>query len=205
MKSLLMYVVAALITTGTNASITPASFNKNPNRNKKPQVELNVTKDIDIITAGGVVTLRSGTSVVVEALQNYNSKNLSDGQVVNVRVKYNVVVNKQTVIAAGSIGNATVINVQKPGSFGKPGKVELQIQSVQSVDGQQILLSGMNMIAEGQNKRGLAWGLSIGLFIFTIIGGAAGFFIKGKPAEIKSGTTSNASVASDAQIEIEEK
>jgi hypothetical protein len=203
MKTLLIYTIAAFMTSSTNpAVITDPGTTAGK---KEPVQEFTVAKDITIQTEGGAITLRSGTPVVVEAVQTYNSKNLSEGQTVNVRAKYNVVVNKQTVIAAGALGNATITDIQRPGIFGKPGRLELQIQSVQSVDGQQILLSGMNMIAEGQNKRGLAWGLSIGLFLLTIIGGAVGFFIKGKPAELKSGTTANASVASDAQVEVDEK
>jgi hypothetical protein len=203
MKTLLIYTIAAFMTGSTNPAVT-TDPGKTAGK-KEPVQEFTVAKDITIQTAGGAITLRSGTPVVVEAIQTYNSKNLSEGQTVNVRVKYNVVINKQTAIAAGALGNATITDIQRPGIFGKPGRLELQIQSVQAVDGQQILLSGMNMIAEGQNKRGLAWGLSIGLFLLTIIGGAVGFFIKGKSAELKSGTTSNASVASDAQVEVEEK
>lgn len=203
MKTLLIYTIAAFMTSSTNPEVV-TDPGKTAGK-KEPVQEFTVVNDITIQTAGGAITLRSGTPVVVEAMQTYNAKNLSEGQTVNVRVKYNVVVNKQTVISAGALGNATITDVQRPGIFGKPGRLELQIQSVQSVDGQQILLSGMNMIAEGQNKRGLAWGLSIGLFLLTIIGGAVGFFIKGKSAELKSGTTANASVASDAQVEVEEK
>lgn len=191
MKTLLMYVMASLI-----------SF---PHPKKSGPVEVVIATETIIQTSQGLVTLRAGTAVVVECTQTLNSKNLSEGQTVNVRVKYNVVVSKQTVIAAGALGNATITDVQKPGSFGKAGRMEVQIQSVQSVDGQQILVSGMNMLAEGQNKKGLAWGLSIGLFLLTLVGGAVGLFIKGKPAELKSGTTANTSVASDAQVDVEEK
>jgi hypothetical protein len=211
MQTLLMYVLAASLTTSAATSINPNSTVINPGTSttverKKPKLEAKVTNDVVIVTDdGSTVTLRSGTPVVVEAMQTYSSKNLSEGQTVSVRVKFNVVVNKKTVVAAGALGNATITDVQKAGGFGKPGRLELQIQSVQSVDGQQILVSGMNMISEGQNKRGLAWGLSIGLFLLTIIGGAIGFFIKGKPAELKAGTTSNTSVASDAQIDVDEQ
>jgi hypothetical protein len=203
MKTLLIYVMAAFMSTTTNPTTEPV---KNSGTKEPVSQEFTITSDVTIKTEFGEITLRSGTPVVVESTQSYNSKNLNEGQTVNVRVKYNVVVNKKTVIAAGALGNATITDIQRPGIFGKPGRLEMQVQSVQSVDGQQILLSGMNMISEGQNKRGLAWGLGIGLGLFTLgIGLALGFFIKGKSAEVKAGTTSNASVASDAQVEIEEK
>jgi hypothetical protein len=189
-----------------------SGLNKNPSTTlpvlpiQKPvEISFSTLKDFDIKAADGTtVTLRAGTPIVVEAAQTYNAKNLSEGQTVNVRVKYNVVVSKQTLVAAGALGTANISDISKPGAFGKAGRIELQMQSVQAVDGQQILLSGVPMNAEGQNKKGLAWGLSIGLFLLTIIGGITGLFIKGKNAEIKAGTTTNTSVASDAQVDLPE-
>jgi hypothetical protein len=198
MKTLLIFSMLAAvnkpaIVTTTNSSTNPPSH----------EISFSTLKDYEIKTEdGSTVTLRAGTPIVVESSQTYNAKNLSEGQTVNVRVKYNVIFSKQTLVAAGALGTATISDLVKPGIFGKAGRIELQMQSVQAVDGQQILLSGIPMNAEGQNKKGLAWGLSIGLFLLTLIGGAAGFFIKGKSAEIKAGTTANASVASDAQVEV---
>jgi hypothetical protein len=202
MKTLLIStaLLAGIIKPNTNL-VTPTTT-PNP---IVSEMTFATTSDYQIKTAdGATITLRAGTPIVVESSQTYNAKNLSEGQTVNVRVKYNVISNKQTLVAAGALGTATISDLTKPGVFGKAGRIELQIQSVQAVDGQQILLSGIAMTAEGQNKKGLAWGLSIGLFLFTFIGGVIGLFIKGKPAEIKSGTTANASVASDAQIDVTE-
>jgi hypothetical protein len=196
MKTLLMIALVV----GMKNSSTPITLGTDP---KKNDATFTTKQDYDIkLEDGSSVTLRAGTPIVVEATQSYNAKNLSEGQTVNVRVKYNVVVNKQTLVGAGALGTATISDITKPGIFGKAGRMELQMQSVQAVDGQQILLTSIPMMAEGQNKKGLAWGLSIGLFFLTLIGGAIGFFIKGKPAEIKAGTTSNTSVASDAQVEV---
>jgi hypothetical protein len=196
MKTLLMIALVV----GMKNSSSPITLGTDP---KKNDATFTTKQDYDIkLEDGSSVTLRAGTPIVVEATQSYNAKNLSEGQTVNVRVKYNVVVNKQTLVGAGALGTATISDITKPGIFGKAGRMELQMQSVQAVDGQQILLTSIPMMAEGQNKKGLAWGLSIGLFFLTLIGGAIGFFIKGKPAEIKAGTTSNTSVASDAQVEV---
>lgn len=200
MKALLMYVFAAFFVSNSSSTTNPGKKTMND-----PGKEMVTTKEITITTPDGPVTLRAGTPIVIETIQTLNAKNLSEGQTVNVRVKYNVVVSKQTVVAAGALGNASISEISKPGMFGKPGKIELQIQSIQAVDGQQVLVSGMPMISEGQNKRALAWSLSIGLLILTLVGGAIGFFIKGKNAEMKAGTGSNASVASDAQVDIDEK
>ncbi|MEM9721066.1 MAG: hypothetical protein AAGA10_17515 [Bacteroidota bacterium] len=165
---------------------------------------LYVAEDITIQTKDGEYTLRAGTQIVVEATQTYDSEALSAGQSVNVRVKYNVIVKKHTLIAAGAMGNATISSISKPKIFGKGGEMEVQIQNVQAVDGQQIPVTGIPMRLKGDNKAGLAWGLSIPLFLLTFIGGAVGFLIKGKPAELRSGMTLNANVASDMEIEADQ-
>lgn len=147
-------------------------------------------------------TLRAGTPVVVEMSQNYGGTNLAEGQTINVRVKFGVVVEKQTVITAGALGSAVISRYEKARSFGRPGKIEVQVQSVQTIDGQNILLSGIPLTVEGENRKGLAWGLAIGVGLFTGgIGAVTGFFIKGKPAEIRGGTTVNTTVASDIDVE----
>jgi hypothetical protein len=197
MKALLMYFFISMVNPVNNTNPEKPSVHQ--------EISAVISTDMVVSTPQGEVTLRAGTPVVVETVQTLNAKNLSEGQTVSVRVKYNVVVSKHTVVAAGALGNATVSEVQRPGMFGKAGKVELQIQSIQAVDGQQVLVSGMAMIAEGQNRKVLAWSLAIGLFFLTIVGGAIGFFIKGKNAEMRAGTSSNVSVASDAQVDLDEK
>ena len=162
-----------------------------------------VAEDVLIQTASGEFTLRAGTQIVVESTQTYTSENLAPGQSINVRVKYNIVVKKQTLIAAGSMGNATISRINKPKIFGKGGEMIVQVQNIQSVDGQQIPVTGIPMILKGDNRAGLAWGLSIPLFLLTVIGGGVGFLIKGKPAELRSGMTLNANVASDMEVEVE--
>jgi hypothetical protein len=199
MKTLLIFFLASFL------KPTPDHSGSSLNLRSKNRPMLYVKEDVVIQTSSGPVTLRSGTAVVVESSQTYYSKNLTEGQTINVRVKYNVVTNKKTAIAAGALGTATVSEVKKPRGFGGGGRLEVQVQSVQAVDGQQILLSGIPNITEGGNRKGLAWGLSIGLFLFTLVGGAIGFFIKGKDAELKAGTTINSSVASDSKIDIEEE
>ena len=163
-----------------------------------------IKEDVTILVDGQEVTLRSGTPVVVEAGQTYTSRNLSAGQSINVRVKFNVVVKRQTVIAAGALGSATVTDVRKRGIFGRPGQMTVGLQSVQAVDGQQILLSGIPQQVEGDSRATLAIILSVALLLTTLIGGAIGFLIKGKEAELRSGTQLNGSTASDYDVDVEE-
>jgi hypothetical protein len=135
MKALLMYFFISMVNPVNNTNPEKPSVHQ--------EISAVISTDMVVSTPQGEVTLRAGTPVVVETVQTLNAKNLSEGQTVSVRVKYNVVVSKHTVVAAGALGNATVSEVQRPGMFGKAGKVELQIQSIQAVDGQQVLVSGL--------------------------------------------------------------
>lgn len=167
-----------------------------------PAATFYLPEDLSVMVNNQELTLRAGTPVVVEMSQNYGGTNLAVGQTVNVRVKFGVVIEKQTVIAAGALGTAVISRYEKPRSFGRPGVLEVQVQGVQTVDGQNVLLSGIPLNVEGENRKGLAWGLAIGVGLFTGgIGVVTGFFIKGKPAEIRGGTTVNATVASDIDVE----
>ena len=165
---------------------------------------LYVTNDLVVHVNGKEVTLPAGTPITAEAGQTYRSGALSAGQSITIRVKYNVVVKKQTLISAGSLGTATITNIRKRGIFGRPGRMDLQIESVQAVDGQRVVLSGIPVTVEGKSNATLAWILSGVLFFTTFIGGAIGFLIKGKEAEFVSGTQLNGSVAADTDVEAEE-
>lgn len=167
------------------------------------QPTLYVAQNVTVTIDDEPILLRAGTPIVAEANQTYTSKNLAVGQSISVRVKFNVVSMKQTLVSAGALGSATVSRIRKRGVFGQPGEMELQIQSVQAVDGQQVLLSGIPLTIEGKSNSTLAWVLSGVLFLTTFIGGAIGLLIKGRDAEFIAGTQLNASVASDLEIEAE--
>jgi hypothetical protein len=163
---------------------------------------LYVANDVPIQVNGYTMTLRAGTAVVVEAAQNFDSKNLSAGQTLNLRVKYNVVSERKNLISAGALAIASVSSVTKAGFFGKAGRIELIVQSIQAVDAQQVPVSGIPLVIEGDDKKMLAWGVAIGVGLFTYgIGLLLGFAFKGKSAELKAGTTINAAVASDVEVD----
>ncbi|WP_420457833.1 hypothetical protein [Neolewinella sp.] len=188
MKQILLLLLVASTLQLSAAVVSPALY---------------VADDVAILVDGEEVLLRAGTPVVCEAGQSYTSRELTAGQSISVRVKFNVVSKKQTLISAGALGSATVSDIRKRGIFGRAGSMELSIQSVQAVDGQQVLLSGIPLRIEGKSNSTIAWIASIVLFLTTFIGGAVGFLIKGKEAEFRAGTQLNASVASDLEIEVD--
>lgn len=165
---------------------------------------LYIAHDLVVQTADGPITLKAGTAIVVETTQNLNSRNLSPGQNVNVRVKFPIKVEKKVLIAAGAPGTATVTAVKKAKGFGKAGFIELQVTTVQAVDAQQVPISGLPINVEGESRVGLAIGLAVaGAVLLFLVGGVAGLLIKGTEAEMKAGSVANGSVANEIDIEPE--
>ena len=151
---------------------------------------------LSFTTTDGKVTLRAGTPVLLETTQMIMSDNLSVGQSIDFRVRFDVKADNKVVIRAGSIAKGQVTRVQHARGLGREGYIEVQIKSVQSVDGQMVPLTGGNIYREGEDQQVLAWGL--GLFVCILF-----LMIKGKNAQIPSGTSVDANVAMDMEIAVE--
>lgn len=143
----------------------------------------------------GKVTLSSGTPILLETTQMINSEFLSIGQSIDCRVRFDVKVDGQTVVKAGSIAKGQVTRVESARGLGKEGYVEIQMKSVRAVDGQMVPLMSGNIFREGEDKKTLAWGAGIFLcFLFLLV--------KGENAEIASGTSIDANVGIDMEIAV---
>ena len=154
------------------------------------------------------VTLPAGTSIPIETSSMITSGNVVVGQRVNLRVSYAVKIGREIVIPAGSQVQGTVVSVKKRGIAGRPGKITIKAESVQAIDGTQIPLNSEPVSWKGKSKAGLAWGLTIGVFILLVwilIGFLSPLFllIKGKDAIIPTGTSINATTYSNTEIEID--
>lgn len=141
------------------------------------------------------VILSTGTPVLLETTQLIQSDNLSVGQSIDLRVRFNVKAEGKVVIKAGSIAKGQVTRIQKARGLGRQGYAEIQIKTVQAVDGQMVPLTGGNIYNEGEDRQVLAWGL--GIFVCLLF-----LMIKGKNAQIPSGTSVDANVAMDMDIAV---
>jgi hypothetical protein len=143
----------------------------------------------------GEVVLNAGTLVPLETIGVITSQGLTAGQTIDFKVRADVKVGEKVVIAAGSIAKAQVTRVNEPKAIGKQGVVELQVKSVQSVDGKSINLSSGSVYKEGEDRLGLSIGL--GIFICLLF-----LLMKGKNAEIAPGYQVDAVVASNTTITV---
>jgi hypothetical protein len=95
------------------------------------------------------VTLAAGTLVVLETAEKINSDQATVGKTLMFRVRANVVVNGETVIATGAIAIGRVTAIEE-GTFNHPGEMKIEVTSVQSVDGQMVALNGAEQSYHGK-------------------------------------------------------
>lgn len=147
------------------------------------------------IDSSNVVTLKSGTPVILELVSTIKSNKAKSGQMVDFRVINNVKAGNVVVIPAGSIAKGQVIEADKSGIFGQPGELRVAIKSVIAIDGTNVPLMGSEFSEEGKDKLAV-----------SIIGGLLclfPFFMKGGKAEMPAGTQLQANVLSDTEIAID--
>ncbi|MGD9931987.1 MAG: hypothetical protein AB7U05_18350 [Mangrovibacterium sp.] len=146
-------------------------------------------------SAGNNVVLNAGTNVNLETVSMIQSDLVSIGQTIDFRVKYDVKVDNQVVIPAGSIAKGQVMRAEKAKGLGKEGFVEIQIKSVTAVDGQEVFLTGGNLYNSGDDKQTLS--ILLGVFVCILF-----LTMKGKNAQIPAGYQVSAGVATTMNIEV---
>ena len=143
--------------------------------------------------------LQRGTSLSVRITSQISSKKKASAPTAivenDVREKNGIVVIKR--------GTPVQLQIEKKKArgCGRAGYVNVKCVSTTAVDGQNITLEG-NIDAEGDNKKGLAIGLGVGLGLTVLpTVGFAFLAIKGGQAEIPSNTLiSNVFVMNDYMI-----
>lgn len=125
-------------------------------------------------------TLENGTLITLYFREALTSKEMSNGQLVKLAVKDEVVSKDgKIIIAANTIVNGRITNVKNAAWAGQKGKIGLQVNNIKAVDGTSIPVY-YNMNAEGKSKQSTAIGIGVLLFWPAL-------FIKGKEATINSG------------------
>ncbi len=99
------------------------------------------------------ITLRAGTPVSLTLNQSLNADEAQIGNTVEFIVKNNVTVNGKVVIAAGSIAEGMVKDVEGTCKKCKKkdfcSKLEILVETAQAVDGQNVFLNSIPLIIKG--------------------------------------------------------
>lgn len=150
-----------------------------------------------------LVKVPAGTPVKLALKQPLSTKSATAGQVVDLVVAEDVWVGTSLVIPAGQASTAKVTSVEKPGKFGKSGRLSLEFGQVAAADGSAIGLGQWQN--EKDASRGIAAGASIGASaLLGPIGIVGGLFVKGKDVELAEGQQVSAAVRWDSVVQAPE-
>lgn len=97
------------------------------------------------------VDLPSGTLVVLASAEQLISDQATIGQMVKFIVKTNVTMKGKVVIATGAMAVGRIKNVNSS-TYNHPATINVEVTSVQAVDGQQVALNGNEMLTLGIYK-----------------------------------------------------
>jgi len=149
------------------------------------------------------VMVKEGTDVPLVFAQKVSSKTAKEGQMVNLKVEKNVMVDGTVVIPAGTPVTAVIENVEKQGRFGKNAVIEFSINPVM-VNGQTIQLQNRQKGLKFQGGHtGNAAAASVGgAVLLGPLGLLGGYGVVGKPVAIDPGMKVKTEVASTVAVRI---
>lgn len=133
------------------------------------------------------IKIPDGTEIQVQLENNMSGQEQKEGEVIDMTVARDVVVNGQTVIAQGASATARISVAKKAGYWGKTGKLEWTMQDVQTVCGNRIAARFTKALAGGSNSGSVA----VGAVVTTVLLGPVGLLWglkKGKKAVIPAGS-----------------
>lgn len=126
----------------------------------------------------GILTLPSGTPVIVSLDSEISTQNNLLGDSFEVTVVHDVLLGGVVAIPKGTKGRGEITFLTKKGSFGKPGIIGIALREME-LNGQQILLDG-RFREEGGNNNAAA---AATMFAVGIVAG----LVKGKSSTIPAG------------------
>ena len=140
------------------------------------------------------VTLKSNTVVVVKNNQEISTKQYKTGQEVILYVGADVKVKGKIVIKSGAPVIASVQSSQQEEMAGGSGKIIVAVQLVETVDGQNIPISGQ-FLYEADSERGGT--IAVGVILCPLV-----LLNKGEPGVIPVGAQIRALTISETEIEV---
>ena len=160
------------------------------------------------------IRIDAGTPITVKNTKDIMSNLAIAGDPIELKVKKDVIIDNQVVIAAGDVVIGSVYFAEKARGLGKAGLIDIELISVKAVDGHFVLLQNKIIRKDGKNRKAIMWTVfGIGIVLATVrtnpyinligIFSPLVFLIKGQNAIIYSGTTFECIVAKTTEVTIE--
>ena len=140
------------------------------------------------------IVISEGTPIKVVTTREITSKEAKPNDAVPFTVSEDVVINGQVVIRTGTAAAGSVVNAEKSGYMGKSGKLAIQVESTETVDGHPLRLRAAKG-KEGNDAGSSVVALS---FISPIF-----LFKKGGEAKIAAGTVVTVYAAEEKHFRLE--
>ncbi len=143
--------------------------------------------------------------VKVTLLTPLDSRKNKPGDLVKIKVIADLIYNGVLIVPRGSIGYGKVVKVERAGSFGKAGKVNVEFNYIEDMLGKRIPVC-MGKRAAEENKRemkGRAWAVVssfVGLGVFGPVGLVAGAFVHGEEAKVPAGAKFYLETSRDIEV-----
>jgi PEGA domain len=146
-------------------------------------------------------TLLDGTAVKLRLAENLSSATAKAGQSVPFEVLEEVDVQGVPVIAKGAQALATVTTAETKKSMGRPGKLDVNVDSVRLIDNEKAALSATQNAKGGGHTGAMTAGM-VGTAIVFFPAAPLLLFIHGKDITIPKGTEITAFVAGDMKLDM---
>lgn len=140
------------------------------------------------------IVLAEGTAINVVIAQEITSKDAKPNDPVVFTVAEDLTINGQLIVRKGTAAVGSVINAEKGGYLGKSGKLGVQVESTQTVDGQPLKLRAAKG-REGDDKTMSTAALSAIVPFFL--------FKKGGDAKIAAATPVTVYVAEEKRFRVD--
>jgi hypothetical protein len=146
------------------------------------------------------LVLNEDTPIRLRLSQNLSSGTSKKDDKVDFEVLEDIKVGDMVVISQGSVAIATVTEAHPKKSFGRSGKLNVNIDYVRLTNGDKVALRAMKG-GKGGSRTGVMTGAVVATAIVFFPAAPLFFFIKGKNIEIPKGTEITAFVAADTPID----
>ena len=145
--------------------------------------------------------MQNGTAIKLKLTENLTSASAKTGQKVPFEVIEEVDVDGVPVIAKGAQAIGTVTNAEPKRALGRPGKLDVNIDSVRMIDGENAALSATKSEKGGGHTGAMTAGI-VGTAIVFFPAAPLLLFIHGKDISIPEGTEITAFVSGDDKLDM---
>ncbi len=111
------------------------------------------------------VTIKAGTIVPLEAVEEIRGATANEGQTVDFRVRTDIKVNGIVAIPAGTIAKGTVYEAKRSTAFGTRGRLGIKLNRLTTESGDIVLFTDSKVYIKGANRTPL----SVIIFLCTCL------------------------------------